>query len=50
MRSSKDAFINDKTLKGEFIRGVLADESLTDDERQRVISMGLRALHGAEID
>ena len=50
MRISKDAFINDKTLKGEFIRGVLADENLTDDERQRVISMGLRALHGAEID
>ena len=50
MRISKDAFINDKTLKGEFIRGVLSDESLTDDEKQKVISMGLSALHGAEID
>lgn len=50
MRILGDAFINDKTLKGEFIRGVLADDSLSDDEKQRVISMGLNALHGASID
>ena len=50
MRISEEAFINDKTLKGEFIRGVLADESLTEDEQKKIISMGLRALHGAEID
>lgn len=50
VRISSDAFINDKTLKGEFIRGVFADESLSDEEKQKVISMGLRALHGAPID
>lgn len=50
MRISADAFINDKTLKGEFIRGVFADESLSDEEKQKIISMGLRALHGATID
>ena len=50
MRISVDDYINDKTLKGEFIRGVLSDERLTDEEQKRVVAMGLRALHGAEID
>ena len=50
MKISADDFIADKTLKGEFIRGVLSDVRLSDEEKERVISMGLRALHGAEID
>ena len=50
IKISADDFKNDKTLKGEFIRGVLADESMSDEEKQKVITMGLRALHGAEID
>lgn len=50
IRICADDFKNDKTLKGEFIRGVLADETLTEDEQKKVIAMGLRALHGAEID
>ena len=50
IRISPDAFINDKTLKGEFIRGVFADEELSDDEKQKIVLMGLRALHGASID
>lgn len=48
-RISKDDYINDKSLKGEFIRGVLADEKLTDEEKERVIDMGLAALMNEEI-
>ena len=50
IRISPDAFINDKTLKGEFIRGVFADEELSDEQKQKIVLMGLRALHGASID
>lgn len=50
IRICADDYKHDKTLKGEFIRGVLADERLTEEEQKRVIAMGLRALHGAEID
>ena len=45
-----DDFKNDKSLKGEFIRGVLADDSLSDDIKENVITMGLRALLGEEVD
>ena len=50
VRITADDYINDKTLKGEFIRGVLADDGISEDEKRKVISMGLRALHGATID
>ena len=43
-------FKNDKSLKGEFIRGVIADESLDEKMKELVITMGLRALMGKEID
>lgn len=42
---------NDRSLKGEFIRLVRADESLTDAERDAVTRLGLQALYGRkEID
>ena len=42
---------NDRSLKGEFIRLVQADTSLTDEERDAVIRTGLQALYGRkEID
>ena len=39
----------DKTLKGEFIRAVMADESLDDGMKARVISCGINALMGEEL-
>lgn len=39
-------FIYDKSLKGEFIRLVLADTTLSEDERERIISTGISALTG----
>ncbi len=42
---------NDRSLKGEFIRLVQADESLSPEERDAVIRLGLQALYGRkEID
>ena len=43
---SAEDYANDKSLKGEFIRRVLADPTLTEKERDEVISCGLAALRG----
>ncbi|MBQ8528703.1 MAG: metallophosphoesterase [Clostridia bacterium] len=39
-------YAHDKSLKGEFLRCVLSDESLTKEERDRIITCGLYALAG----
>ena len=40
---------NDKSLKGEFIRLVLEQTNITDEEKSKIISTGIRALSGEEI-
>lgn len=45
-----EIYKNDKTLKGEFIRCVLASCEIADDKKEKVISMGLAALLGESID
>ena len=40
----------DKSLKGEFIRLCLADESLSDEEKEKIIHCGLSALAGEAFD
>ncbi|MBQ3017056.1 MAG: DNA repair exonuclease [Clostridia bacterium] len=40
----------DKSLKGEFIRLCLADETLTDEEKEKIIHCGLSALAGEAFD
>jgi hypothetical protein len=37
---------NEQTVRGQFVRDVLADSSLTGDQRRRVLVTGLRALDG----
>ena len=44
VRISADDFKNDISLKGEFIRGVLSDDSLSDGEKEAVINLGLGVL------
>ena len=39
----------DKTLKGEFIRTVSADESLDEESREKIIACGINALMGEEL-
>jgi DNA repair exonuclease SbcCD nuclease subunit len=50
VRISADDFKNDRSLKGEFIRSVIADESISDDMKEKIITTGLRALLGENID
>lgn len=46
MAISAEDYINDYSLKGEFIRLVLKDNSLTDVKKERIINAGLAALTG----
>ena len=43
-----DAYRNDISLKGEFVRRVLAS-NLKEEEKERVIACGFRALSGEEM-
>lgn len=49
LRISPEEYKNDKTLKGEFIRHVMAKDELTDEERYAIIECGIRALAGESI-
>lgn len=40
----------DLTLRGEFVRRVLSDDSLPSESKQKIIAYGLKALSGREID
>ena len=44
IKISAEDFKNDLSLKGEFIRGVLDDSSLSDKEKEAVINLGLSVL------
>jgi hypothetical protein len=46
---SAEDYVTDKSLKGEFIRLVLLDESLSDKEKDDIISTGISALMGESI-
>ncbi len=43
-------FVNDKSLKGEFIRLLQNKEGLTEEERLEIIEMGIKAIMGEELD
>lgn len=43
-------YLNDISLKGEFVRSVLNDEELKEDVKNEVLTLGLRLLEGREID
>ena len=45
-----EAYKNDKSLKGEFIRLCSAREDLSDEDREAIIRAGLAALLGEDID
>lgn len=47
---SAEAYENDKTLRGEFVRAVLLSDEYTDEEKQQMISYGLRVLEGREAE
>ena len=43
-------YLYDKSLRGEFIRLCLADESISDEEKEKIIRCGLSALAGEAFD
>lgn len=49
LRISADDYKNDKSLKGEFIRLVMAKEGLSEAERDAIIECGIKAMAGEEI-
>lgn len=44
-----DSYENEISLKGEFVRRVKADSSLTDEQKKKIIYMGIRALRGEDV-
>jgi len=46
LRISIEDYVNDKSLKGEFIRLVLSQKELSREERDAIIECGIRALAG----
>ena len=49
IRVNEADYMYDESLKGEFVRLVMADEELSDEDKGTVISYGLKALAGEEI-
>ena len=49
LKISKEDYLHTKSLKGEFIRLVLSDESLSLEEKEEIISVGISALMGESI-
>ena len=48
-KTIKEAFENDISLRSEFVRLALQDDSLSESERNRLISCGWNALNGREV-
>ena len=46
LRLRADRYRNDVSLRGEFVRRVYSDPTLSEEDRERVLSFGLRALEG----
>ena len=44
------AYDNDLSLRGEFVREVYADNTLTDEEKAQIVAYGLKALGGREVE
>lgn len=49
-RIAVSAYTNDLSLAGEFVREVYASDAYTDEEKEQIASLGLRALRGIEVD
>ena len=49
-RIDVDAYRGDISLAGEFVRRVFASNAYSDEEKEQIASLGLRALKGIEVD
>lgn len=50
MRISMEEYLLDESLRGEFVRTVFGDDSLSDEDKAVIVRYGLRALAGEEAD
>ncbi len=50
VKISAEDYIYDKSLKGEFIRLVISDDTLSEDEKSEIITSGVYALMGEKFD
>ena len=46
LRLRPEGYENDVSLRGEFVRRVMKNEALSEEDKQRVLTFGLRALEG----
>ncbi|MBQ9735885.1 MAG: metallophosphoesterase [Clostridia bacterium] len=46
LRLRPEGYENDVSLRGEFVRRVMQNEALSEEDKQRVLTFGLRALEG----
>ncbi|MGP1404760.1 MAG: hypothetical protein ACTTKY_11485 [Catonella sp.] len=49
MDIDEDSFANDISLRSEFVRLALQDDSLSEAERNRILSCGWNVLNGKEV-
>lgn len=49
LRVNLEQYMSDVSLKGEFIRQVMADDSMSEEEKSIVIRYGLQAIAGEEV-
>jgi hypothetical protein len=49
LKINENDYLLDESLKGEYVRQVLADESLSEDEKKIIIRYGLQAIAGEEV-
>lgn len=50
LKLDTESFVNDASLRGEFIRTVEADDSLSDDDKKAIIRIGLQGFAGEEFE
>ena len=50
IRIDYERYKNDRTLKGEFVRLLQAEEGLSEEERSMIIELGMKAIMGEEIE
>ena len=46
----QDKYKNDLSLRGEFVRKVYENEKLTDEEKRKIVALGLNVLSGREVN
>ena len=49
LRIDTEAYLHDKSLRGEFVRRVLGDTSVPEEEKTEVIRLGFMAMDGEEL-